>query len=300
MYEKEKLKPYRIKCPVDFTIETGLEKSIVFLSRVRNFNGQNYSHVYLDLNGIKKIDIVCIVMLLSVVNHLSSRNISVVGNHSGESISDNIFCKSGFLSHMTKISGGKFTSSDEHSLIVKIGTDKANPDLIGKTNAKAVKILTGREFHYKKLNSMVGEMAGNTMEFAYSHNKHYLYCYNYTGGDEITFVFSDVGYGIIDTLRKNVGHIINDTITFKDKLAVLNGAFDKKYGSKTEEVNRNQGLPLIKSVNNEGLVKNLRVLTNGVYLDFDDNEKSQILSNRYSGTIYVWKVSKSILEEYLS
>lgn len=309
MYRDNTVKPerirrkqgaYRITFPENFSIENGLEDAIFYTNKVRDFKARTFSHLYLDLSKIKKIDIVCIVMLLTSSNQVASRRIPVFGNQPADPICNDIFNKSGFLSHMSKISGGKFTSSDEHSLIVKIGTDKANPDLIGKTNFKAVKILTGKEFHYKKINSMVGEMAGNTMEFAYSIKKHYLYCYNYCGGDEITFVFSDVGHGIINTLNKSVGHIIRDSVTFKDKLAVLGGAFDKKYGSKTEEVNRNQGLPFIKSLSTEGFVKDLIVISNDVYLDFEHSDRSKVLSNKYSGTVYAWKVNKTILENYSS
>jgi len=309
MYQENTTKPERIRkkqeafkivFPGNFSIEKGLEDAIFYTNKVRDFKARHFSHLFLDLSKIKNIDLVCIVMLLSSVNQVASRRIPVFGNQPLDPICNDIFNKSGFLSHMNKISGGKFTSSDEHNLIVKIGTDKANPDLIGKTNLKAVKLLTGKEFHFKKINSMVGEMAGNTMEFAYSINKHYLYCYNYCGGDEITFVFSDVGYGIINTLNKSVGHIIKDSVTFKDKLAVLSGAFEKKYGSKTEEVNRNQGLPFIKSLSSEGSVKDLIVITNDVYLDFNSSDKSKVLSNKYSGTVYAWKVNKIILDNYSS
>ena len=41
---------------------------------------------------------------------------------------------------------------------------------------------------------------------------------------------------------------------------------------------------------------NLKVITNNVYLDFDNLNESKNLKHKYSGTLYIWKINKEILE----
>ena len=67
---------------------------------------------------------------------------------------------------------------------------------------------------------------------------------------------------------------IYDAFLNKSDDEILKGAFEK-YGSATQKVNRNKGLPSIKSNYDEGNIENLKVLTNNVILNFEDSSKSK-------------------------
>lgn len=89
---------------------------------------------------------------------------------------------------------------------------------------------------------------------------------------------TDIGEGILlSTLKKKALQIIRDTVSFKDDVITLNGAFDKKYQSSTFDTNRNKGLPRIKEINTAQYVENLKVITNKVFLDFSNPKNSKKL-----------------------
>ena len=79
---------------------------------------------------------------------------------------------------------------------------------------------------------------------------------------------------------------------------ILQNAFVKKYGSSTQEINRNKGLPAIKKGFDDGLLKDLKVLTNNVILHFDNDKKSLsfIKQRGFDGTLYRWSITKESLE----
>ena len=77
-------------------------------------------------------------------------------------------------------------------------------------------------------------------------------------------------------------------------MEILYGAFNRKYGSASTDINRNNGLPSIKAIHADRKVKNLCVLTNNVLLNFEDRNKSLIFANKrtaFMGTLYTWEQS---------
>jgi len=63
-------------------------------------------------------------------------------------------------------------------------------------------------------------------------------------------------------------------------------------------VNRNKGLPAIKSGFDDGLLKNLKVLTNNVILHFDNGNDSKSINKKieFKGTLYRWVITKESLK----
>jgi len=78
----------------------------------------------------------------------------------------------------------------------------------------------------------------------------------------------------------------------------LVNAFEKQYESRTQDPNRNKGLPKIYKVSSEKYIKNLIVVTNNVLLNFDEPEKSKILKNTFKGTFYYWILNKECIEKW--
>ena len=54
----------------------------------------------------------------------------------------------------------------------------------------------------------------------------------------------------------------------------------------------------IYKVSSEKYIKNLIVVTNNVFLDFDNPEKSKMLRNTFKGTFYYWILNKECIEKW--
>lgn len=111
-----------------------------------------------------------------------------------------------------------------------------------------------------------------------------------------------MGKGILETLKKRFGLVLKDIFTLKSPNDILKGAFDKKYGSTTQEVNRNKGLPAVKSHWEQGTINSLKVLTNNVILHFDSNELSETFSKgspRFRGTFYQWEMTNDCINKIM-
>lgn len=284
------------KLPCDFSIDSNIEGVVAFF---KGFSAYKYNHIKkvdFDMSNVNNIDIGAIVMLLTHVTKLADEKIFVTGNYPEDENCRQIFEESGFFKHVQEINTQKKNRSNKFNLIVKTGRTKTESVLTGTTIKEAVKHITGSEQHYTPVQSIVQEMAGNAVEHAYGERKFWLFCVNLLN-DELIFVLSDAGKGILKTLNRKYKKII-DTLSLKDNTEILFRAYEKKYNSVTDEVNRNKGLPLIKHISDKRRIMDLKVITNDVYLDFDNLNKSKNLNHKYSGTLYLWKINKEILESY--
>lgn len=289
-------KEIRKRLPSEFSINSNIEEVVAFFSDFSTYKYKHVRKVDFDMSDVTMIDIGAIVMLLTHVTKLVDEQIFVTGNYPKDERCRLIFEDSGFLEHVKEINARKKNSNCEFNLIVKTGRTKTESVLTGTTIKKALKHITGSEQHYTPVQSIVQEMAGNAVEHAYGERKFWLFCVNLSN-DELVFVLSDAGKGILNTLNRKYKKII-DTLSLKDNKEILYRAYEKKYNSITDEVNRNKGLPLIKHISDKRRIKDLKVVTNNVYLDFNNLNESKNLKHKYSGTLYIWKIDKEILESY--
>ena len=109
---------------------------------------------------------------------------------------------------------------------------------------------------------------------------------------------TDIGFGILHTLNRRFGTLIKEKLQLKKDTQILERAFERRYGSKTGESNRNRGLPLIKDRFEKNFIKDLKVITNNVFLDFTDNNKTRILSKNLPGTFYTWNIDINCLKKW--
>lgn len=286
--------PFFAHLPTKFSVSENLDGVIEFINGMKKYKYCDISNVVFDMSQIEEIDVCAIVIFLTALQQLSIDHISYCGNMPDNKKCRGIFEESGFLEHMKVIGGAKEKIHVDTNLIVKRGYNKAEGEITGKAIKLALKKLTGTEQHYQPVQGIVLEMIGNAIEHAYTTNKHWLFCVNSTD-NEITFIVSDAGKGIIKTLKKKYKDEIIDTL-FRRDINVLSRAFDKKYGSATEEVNRNRGLPMIKGMFEDNRIKGLKVITNNVLLDFENKNCSRELGIHYAGTLYLCKIDKTNLE----
>ena len=102
-----------------------------------------------------------------------------------------------------------------------------------------------------------------------------------------------MGNGILTTLNRKFMHKIAERLSNTNQnYRVLYSAFEKKYGSSTGDNNRNRGLPLILKRFEQEYISELKVITNNVFLDFENINNSKELKTELKGTFYHWTLTK--------
>lgn len=290
----------KIKLPQDFRLLANTE---IVLKTIHDFESKtrivekNRHRFYLDLSEVQYLDVAALDMLLAVIN--SIKDIPVVGNYPRNQACRESFIESGFLDHMNSIQGKKPEKKNKNNLMIERGFDKTSNKRIGNEVRHAVKHLTGDENSYRPVFSIIQEMCANSIEHANkkTYDKNWLVGFFYEP-DKVIFTVIDIGQGILSTLKKKAGQKFRDTIIAKGDVGTLIGAFDKKYQSSTFDENRNKGLPRIKDTNKLRHIESLRVITNNVLLDFDNDKNNTLLKNRFRGTFYYWELTKNAIEKW--
>lgn len=289
-----------IKLQQDFRLLTNTSvvlKTIRDFERANRRNVQGRHRIYLDLSGVQLFDAAALSMLLAVVN--SSRRIPVVGNYPIDTACCDFFIDSGFLDHMNAIQGKKPEKKNKNNLMIERGFDKTSNKRIGEEVRRAVKHLTGSDNTYRPVFSILQEMCANSIEHANANtrDKNWLVGIYYEN-DKVIFSVTDIGQGILSTLKKKAEQKIRDTMLAKGSVGTLIGAFDKKYQSSTFDENRNKGLPRIKDANSFDYIDSLKVITNDVFLDFEDHKNNKLLKNKFQGTFYYWELTQNAIEKW--
>jgi hypothetical protein len=298
-----------IETDIEFTLLETPENVIDVVNSLNKHktNSRNIRNITIDLSKIVKVDIGAINFLLAKINEFSKiRRIRINGNMPVEEECRRLFIDSGFLDYMTDLSGNRFTKNSE-SFIISVGSNKTMNERVGKSIERSMKYLLGEEQKYQPVYSIIQEICSNSVEWANppeskNHNW-FLGIFLHTKEDEphITFAITDIGYGILHTLNRRFGTIIKEE--FLDNVTnteILMRAFERKYGSKTGEPNRNKGMPLIKDRFKKGYICNLKVLTNNVLLDFADVSKSKCINKNLPGTFYSWSVTQKCIDQWKS
>ena len=253
----------------------------------------------MDLSHIEFFDYSSICVLIAIINDLKVKRIYLRGNYPIDSKCKEKIIESGLLTFMYDDSGNPFEKSVKSDLLfVENGSKRLSKEdnkRISETVRNVVLHLTGEPKHCPKLRRILMEICGNSLEWGGTSNKQWLLGVMYEDNKAI-FTITDVGKGILNTLNVKFKLKLKDLFTLKSDSEKLLGAFYKKYGSNTREINRNKGLPSIRRGFENGIINNLLVLTNNVVLHFEDNIRSEIMQKPYfNGTLYRWEVNKETI-----
>jgi hypothetical protein len=286
----------RLYADEDFELLVNTKEVIDYISVLKSYRKVNHlvKTVFIDLSKVINIDIGSVSLLLSSIKELNIYEVNIKGNLPINEKAKQFIIKSGYLEHMSNLSKKlrkdirTFTSDN---LILMSGASKSESRKIGECIKKSIGILSGISHHYPPVYGMIQEMNGNSVEHAYRKKKHWLLGVNIdTINNKIIFTYTDNGYGILNTMKRKFSAKINDFFKGKNDIEVLNGLFDREYNSRfKEQYNRNKGLPVIKKAVVNDKVKNLLVITNGVYLHFNNNSSLQ-LNSPFKGTFYYWEL----------
>lgn len=157
--------------------------------------------------------------------------------------------------------------------------------------------LTGEERNCQPVKTIILEICGNSIEWSGTANKQWLLGAKYEP-DGVIFTVTDVGKGILETLNRKFKFKMTEAFTPPHD--ILMRAFEQKYGSNTQEINRNKGLPSVKLNFQNGTIEKLKVLTNNVILHFDQTSSSKTFrqgSARFKGTFYQWTMNRECINK---
>lgn len=290
-----------IPAPEDFRFINNPEECLDFFVKIRDKKNHYYSNgnyfVGLELKKIKHIDYTSVSVLKALLLDFKPQKILVQGN-SPDDLNCAAFLKisgfyDGLLSLKNKVINEKGNSD---RIMFTKGAGKLSDDedfAVIQTLKKIRKHLTNQDAHCPQLRTIILEIFGNSIEHSESYNKQWMFGVKYEES-KVIITLIDTGKGILKTLYRRLGRQFTDFVA-KNSAEVLEGAFNKKYESKTLDKNRNKGLPVIKLRHTEGYIKNLVVITNNVVLNFADSKKSQYFSSGsgFDGTIFTIELDKS-------
>lgn len=104
-----------------------------------------------------------------------------------------------------------------------------------------------------------------------------------------TFTMIDNGIGVVESIkRRRLIHLFH-ALGLRSEAEIVEGLFRRGViGSRTKQSNRNQGLPFMLQDLEEGRIRNLVFITNGVMLEVG-TWRSTPLERAFSGTIVRWE-----------
>jgi hypothetical protein len=291
--------------PEDFRLIENTEECLLFFRNIRNEENintfKNLKIVLMSMKYVTQIDYGTTSILTAISDDLKYKGIVLKGDFPSDPKCKKFIIDSGILNHMVDERGNAFPKPEKSDLIF---FEKGCGVLSTEDNKKisqmvmnVVNHLTGESKYCLPVKTIILEICGNSIEWGGTDNRQWLFGVKYED-EKVIFTVTDVGKGILDTLYRKFKHRITDVFTIKPNDEILKGAFNKKYGSNTQEINRNKGLPSVKSNFEQGTIKELKVLTNNVILHFDDDVQSKAFEKgkpRFKGTFYQWSMSNECI-----
>ncbi|WP_060872732.1 ATP-binding protein [Myroides odoratus] len=283
--------------PTNLTIKSNLEGVLRILNRIRKnkrfgrFKGRKYINI--SYKNVVEVDYGALSLMKSVMDSFGLKHIFIHGDLPENNDVKKIFLSSGFLNNLFDGKGNKFgkiSNTDSDMFIFKYGKGELTINdnrLLSEKIKMANKHLTGNYKPFSPLKTILLEICGNSIEHGKTNDRLWFLGLEFKD-NEVIFTFTDLGVGILKSLYIKFFQQIKDI--FSSRHTVLLNAFNKKYGSSTKEVNRNKGLPGIKSYNEKGLINNLIVITNDAFLDFDEINNCKSFQNdvQFEGTFFQW------------
>ena len=295
-YKNPKFKT--IYAPTHLTLKyEDVSKVLSFIKKVSK-KGKRGFFINLKLEHVEKIAEGAISMLLSIVSDLEKKNnIYFKGGKPIFEKPRDILERSGFFNHMNGVVSAK--NKTTKNKILKTGTNDTHQRSIVPEIHKAMETVWGNLARCPMLFGGIAEMLRNSCDHAFMNEKNIIWhlgISHFEDQNTVKFSFVDNGEGIIKTYNSK-GFLKEILSFFSNNAEVLETAFKDGMKSRTGLPWRGKGLPTIFEMYKEGIVTNLVVITNDVYLDFDRNIFEPI-SVSFSGTYYFWKIDTSCKPHY--
>lgn len=250
----------------------------------------------LDLSKVNEIDHYAVLILLTMVNYLNIKKVSVTGNIPLNVKALNILEESDFFSWVK--TGHKFKKKGK-DLIYTIGKDSADQDSYADRIYEIMEHLTGSPQRYQPLYNVLGEIQINSIEHSNKNDDapNWFMSVHYET-NKCLITMADIGKGIVNTLNLLFSQKTLKFIKGSGHGDVLLKLFKGDYQSSTREPNRNNGLPDIYSSIKDNKITNLNVISNKGWLVLPEG-KTFNLGINFPGTFYCIEISKDTVEKWI-
>lgn len=280
-----------VKVPTIFNLQyENVNKVLEFISVIKSIARSRKHGLFVDLENVSEIGEGAIGMLMTVIDEFSDNNIPVAGNQPKDAFASDILERSGFFSYVQGVKvkdGNRITKNT----IFRVGTVNKSQLFLPKIVHEAMETVWGIKGRNQLLYTVAFEMVRNACDHAFKRQKEtkwYMVVTHLEAENIVKFSFVDNGKGILKTL--NDGRLAQFRHIFTDNADVLTTAFKNGIKSRTGLSWRGKGLPTIYENFEENYIKNLIVISNDVYLDFERGIFAK-LSTPFSGTYYYWIVN---------
>lgn len=299
-----------IEAPTTLKLFSQMQDSLSFIRELRMLGhrivGKPNHQIWIDMHKVKEINYATISILKAVLYDFDTRNIAVVGNLPQDEKCNHYLQDCNYLLGLKDMRGRPFSPRPESAhILFKAGKGPLTQEQnlkISDMLADGLAFLGGDNLHELKLKTLLLEGCANSIEWGQTEGGQWMLGLkkeDAAGVRSLLFTITDVGKGILATLRRRLTDKILNFVNFQTEHEILRLAFERKWGSRTGEINRNNGLPTFRRACELGMIDDLRVLTNNVILRFSgaDIDARTLPPGfpRFSGTIYQWSVSTNSL-----
>lgn len=286
---------YDDKAPNDFRFLVNTKECAVFFKRIRKAGSSGIRHYKIDLEDVAHIDFASTMMLSAIGEELLNNGCALSGNSPKRTECERYLRESGFFNKLFDQNGRRFPSAVGSEFITvergqyKLTKEhyKAFRNLIEHINVH----LTGKKTRKRIHNTIIKEICANSVEWSEADKSQWTLGAKFES-DKVIIIALDLGRGILEKLYIDYWQHIKNLVTLKKDSGILYGAFEQKYGSTALETNRNRGLPCVKASQDDGHIKELKVVTNNTIIDFANGAYSEFAKHRstFNGTLYSWRI----------
>jgi hypothetical protein len=269
------------------------EHVLDFINDLKNVKKYT-SIINVNLKDVVEIGEGAIVMLLSVIQELNENGVRVIGDKPKDKFCNATLEKSGFFRFVkTQISNENLLSKNS---ILRTGHENSFNSELAIEIEKSMETIWGIKSRCPLLYGGVYEMIRNSCDHAFSLKSKITWHFAINHNDSIKsvkYAFVDNGKGIIKSYTSGLWK--NIVGVFKNNAEFLKEAFNQGIDSRTKLPWRGKGLPFIYELFEDGVIKNLVVISNNVYLDFE-NKIYRVLDKNYKGTYYYWEIDENCVK----
>lgn len=294
VYQPAPIKFEVLDAPSIFNLQhENVNEVLKYIADIKDIAVKGRSNLLINFEKVTEFGEGALAMLLTVVAEFKDLQSQVIirGNNPTSEIANDILEKSGFF----KFATGHVISEKnriEKNTILTTGSEYTSQSFLPKFIRDAMDTVWNVKGRNPLVYVVTFEMMRNACDHAFRDNKAIKWHLASTHIEEenlVKFSFVDNGKGILKTLNDG---ILNKFLhMFKDNVDVIETAFKDGIASRTGLAWRGKGLPTIYENYNENYVRNLVVISNDVFIDFDRGIKER-LQVPFSGTYYFWIVDR--------
>lgn len=305
LYDQPRYKGYkRINAPLNFSLTDNPEVVIGFIKNLKSIY-KNRRKVFVNLEKVQNVTCDTLCILLSNMVLFQNNRIPFDGNFPSHKKSFDIISQSGFIEKLYSREQRVYSINNVNSLIYTHGESKSNSDIIEAMMDSCSKFLWGETYNLPGLYNIFIELMTNTFEHAdeiEGNERWWATMSKDSEQEKVTFSFLDYGRGIYNTLTNKqqskyapiITRILNSLKINGNENAlllkqVLEGALVM---SETREDNRGHGLNSIYEDYSNGLLDNLIIITNNIYINTNKGIY-KTMSQSFDGTFISWEINKS-------